>query len=60
MARSRLAAVAAGLMAALLAACGTPASSAGGGAVPTTTTPVTRTDITSRQQLLGTLTYEGA
>src|SRR6266576_1128953 len=60
MARSRLAAVAAGLMAALLAACGTPASSAGSGAVPTTTAPVTRTDITSRQQLLGTLTYAGA
>ena len=60
MAEPRLAAAAIGLMAALLAACGTPASSAGGGAVPTTTALVTRTDITSRQQLLGTLTYAGA
>ncbi len=60
MAEPRLAAVAAGLMAALLAACGTPASSAGGGAVPTTTAAVTRTDITSRRQLLGTLTYAGS
>ena len=60
MAEPRLAAAAIGLMAALLAACGTPASSAGGGAVPTTSALVTRTDITSRQQLLGTLTYAGA
>ena len=60
MAEPRLAAAAIGLMAALLAACGTPASSAGGGAVPTTTAAVTRTDITSRRQLLGTLTYAGS
>ncbi len=60
MAEPRIAIVAAGLMAALLAACGSPASSAGGGAVPTTTAAVTRTDITSRRQLLGTLTYAGS
>jgi peptidoglycan hydrolase-like protein with peptidoglycan-binding domain len=60
MAEPRVAAAAIGLMAALLAACGTPAGSAGGGAVSTTTAPVTRTDITSRQQLLGTLTYAGS
>jgi len=60
MGKPRLAATAVGLMSALLSACGTPASSAGGGAVPTTTALVTRTDITSRQQLLGTLSYAGA
>ena len=60
MAKPRLATAAIGLMAALLSACGTPASSAGGSGVPTTTALVTRTDITSRQQLLGTLTYAGS
>jgi peptidoglycan hydrolase-like protein with peptidoglycan-binding domain len=60
MAKPRLVIAAAGLMAALLAACGTPASSGGGGGVPTTTALVTRTDITSRQQLPGTLTYAGS
>jgi peptidoglycan hydrolase-like protein with peptidoglycan-binding domain len=60
MAESRLAAAAIGLTAALLSACGSPASGAGAGAVPTTTAPVTRTDITSRLQLAGTLTYAGS
>jgi hypothetical protein len=60
MAEPRLAAAAIGLTAALLSACGSPASGAGAGAVPTTTAPVTRTDITSRLQLAGTLTYAGS
>lgn len=42
-----------------LAACG-PAANAGGTAVPIGTAAVTRTDIVSRQQLPGTLTYAGA
>ena len=50
---------AAGAALGVLAACGAqPATSTG--AVPTSTTPVIRTDITSRQQLDGTLTYAGA
>jgi peptidoglycan hydrolase-like protein with peptidoglycan-binding domain len=40
----------------LLAACGGHASSSSG-AVPTSTAPVIRTDIVSRQQMSGTLTY---
>jgi peptidoglycan hydrolase-like protein with peptidoglycan-binding domain len=47
------------LAAGLLAACGAQASGPGG-AVPTSTTPVVRTDIVSRQQLTGTLTYAGS
>ena len=43
----------------MLAACGTP-SSAASSAIPTTTAPVVRTDIVSRQQLPGSLTYAGA
>ncbi len=43
----------------LLAACGGhPTSSSG--VVPTSTAPVIRTDIVSRQQLSGTLTYSGS
>jgi peptidoglycan hydrolase-like protein with peptidoglycan-binding domain len=43
----------------VLAACGGhPTSSTG--AVPTSTAPVIRTDIVSRQQLSGTLTYSGS
>jgi len=41
----------------MLAACGAAGTRAGGGAVPTATVPVVRTDIVSRQQLPGTLTY---
>lgn len=43
----------------VLAACGAHASNPSG-AVPTGTAPVVRTDITSRQQLLGTLGYAGS
>ncbi len=59
MAKPRLAAAAVGLVTALLSACAAPASGSAGGAVPTTTARVIRTDITSRQQLPGTLTYAG-
>ncbi|TMD66773.1 MAG: hypothetical protein E6I84_04820 [Chloroflexi bacterium] len=49
----------AGVLAAvgMLTACGAPDTRAGNGAVPTATVPVVRTDIVSRQQLPGTLTY---
>src|SRR5260370_36214808 len=43
----------------VLAACGGHAPNSTG-AVPTTTAPVIRTDITSRQQLQGTLGYAGS
>lgn len=43
----------------LLAACGAPPSPATG-AIPTSTAAVIRTDIVSRQQLPGTLTYAGS
>jgi peptidoglycan hydrolase-like protein with peptidoglycan-binding domain len=50
---------AAGAAVGLLAACGGhPANNSG--AVPTSTAPVIRTDIVSRQQLSGTLTYAGS
>jgi peptidoglycan hydrolase-like protein with peptidoglycan-binding domain len=50
----------AGLLAAVvLSACGAAAAGAGSGAVPTATASVVRTDIVSRQQLPGTLTYAG-
>ncbi len=42
-----------------LVACGAPAATPTG-AVPTSTAPVIRTDIVSRQQLSGTLTYADA
>src|SRR5438309_11227177 len=42
-----------------LAACG-PQATAPVGAVPTTTVAVVRTDIVSRLQLAGTLTYAGS
>lgn len=54
----RLVAIAS-LSAALLAACGGHPGSPTG-AVPTSTAPVVRTDIVSRQQLNGTLTYAGS
>jgi peptidoglycan hydrolase-like protein with peptidoglycan-binding domain len=53
----RVAAAIAG--AGLLAACGGHAANPAGG-VPTSTAPVIRTDIVSRQQLSGTLTYAGS
>jgi len=45
---------------ATLSACGSAAAGAGSGAVPTATTPIVRTDIVSRQQIPGTLTYAGS
>lgn len=53
----QLAAVSAAV--AVLAACAAHPSNSTG-AVPTSTAPVTRTDIVSRQQLSGTLTYAGS
>src|SRR5438105_3114661 len=58
MARHRLLAATA-LTALGLAACG-PQGTAPVGAVPTTTVAVVRTDIVSRLQLAGTLTYAGS
>ena len=50
---------AAGAALGVLGACGAHAASPTG-AVPTSTAPVIRTDIVSRQQLSGTLTYAGS
>jgi len=51
----------AGLLAAvILSACGAAAGGTGNGSVPTATASVVRTDIVSRQQLPGTLTYAGS
>jgi hypothetical protein len=56
---TRLNAIAAAGATFLVVACGAPAAT-GTGAVPTSTAPVIRTDVVSRQQLSGTLTYAGA
>jgi peptidoglycan hydrolase-like protein with peptidoglycan-binding domain len=50
---------AAGMTVGLLASCAAPSSDSTG-AVPIRSAPVIRTDIVSRQQLSGTLTYAGA
>ena len=48
------------LLAGLVAGCGPHAADPASGAVPTTTAAVVRTDIVSRQQIPGTLTYAGS